>query len=335
MMLAAAMTMLAACERTMTSEELADRSSRLYASAMAELQSGNVDAAIRCFEEVVRSEPGNGNAHFQLAALLEDAKKDYLGAIAHYRQYLVIRPKSDKATVAQDRLRGCETRYVSAVLDKAGLDNKFADELKALREEHSRCGEKLASLSVELDKANRTVAALENEVKSKMRMLECAENLRDEPSVADVPKKPALPTDAELLDEELPGGGKALSSAEMKNLRAMLEEDERTSSQPRPLPGGNGKKAPVEAGSAVKNPPDEAGAGSGKSSGGLPFADKKKKTAERVIPETYTVQEGDTLMRISAKFYGTNRKWRDIREANKTVISTDGRVRAGQVIRLP
>ena len=326
MMLAAAMTMLAACERTMTSEELADRSSRLYASAMAELQSGNVDAAVRCFEEVVRSEPGNGNAHFQLAALLEDAKKDYLGAIAHYRQYLVIRPKSDKATVAQDRLRGCETRYVSAVLDKAGLDNKFADELKALREEHGRCGEKLARLSAELDKANRTVAALENEVKSKMRMLERAENLRDEPSVANAPKKTVRPTDAELLDEELPGGGKALSSAEMKNLRAMLEEDERTSSQPRPMAGGT-----------VKNPPAEASgeAGFEKSSGGLPFADKKKKTAERVIPETYTVQEGDTLMRISAKFYGTNRKWRDIREANKTVISTDGRVRAGQVIRLP
>ena len=42
-----------------------------------------------------------------------------------------------------------------------------------------------------------------------------------------------------------------------------------------------------------------------------------------------------TLMRISAKFYGTNRKWREIRDANRTVISTDGRVRAGQVIKLP
>lgn len=40
-------------------------------------------------------------------------------------------------------------------------------------------------------------------------------------------------------------------------------------------------------------------------------------------------------MRISAKFYGTNHKWRDIREANKTIISPDGRIRAGQVIKLP
>jgi nucleoid-associated protein YgaU len=68
-----------------------------------------------------------------------------------------------------------------------------------------------------------------------------------------------------------------------------------------------------------------------------PFVKKEeaKEKPKRLIPETYTVEEGDTLMRISAKFYGTNRKWRDIREANKTNISSDGRVRAGQVIKLP
>lgn len=316
------MTMLVACEQTMKSEERSDRASRLYTSAMAELQAGNVDAAIKRFEEVVRAEPGNGNAQFQLAALLEDAKKDYLGAIAHYRQYLVIRPKSDKASVALDRLRGCEARYVSTVLDKAGLDNKLAGELKALRDEHVRCGEKIARLSADLDKANRTVAALENEVKSKMRMLERAENLRDDPAVANAPKKSVRPTDAELLDEELPGGGRALSTAEMKNLRAMLEEDERTASKPRPIAVGANK--------------DEGGAAAEKGAVNMPFGDRKeKKKTGRLIPETYTVEEGDTLMRISAKFYGTNRKWRDIREANKTVISTDGRVKAGQVIRLP
>ena len=52
-------------------------------------------------------------------------------------------------------------------------------------------------------------------------------------------------------------------------------------------------------------------------------------------PETYTVQEGDTLYRISTRFYGSSAKWRAIRELNKTTISTDGRLRAGQVIRLP
>jgi nucleoid-associated protein YgaU len=77
----------------------------------------------------------------------------------------------------------------------------------------------------------------------------------------------------------------------------------------------------------AKNPfADVIGSDAGKKDGGK---------SQRDIPETYTVEEGDTLMRISAKFYGTNRKWREIREANKTVISPDGRVRTGQVIKLP
>ena len=67
-----------------------------------------------------------------------------------------------------------------------------------------------------------------------------------------------------------------------------------------------------------------------------PFARKKENSSKRrQIPETYTVEEGDTLMRISAKFYGTNRRWRDIRDANKEIISSDGRVKMGQVIKLP
>ena len=62
---------------------------------------------------------------------------------------------------------------------------------------------------------------------------------------------------------------------------------------------------------------------------------KKKKTSAPGHPETYTVQEGDTLYRISTRFYGNSAKWRAIRELNKATISTDGRLRAGQVIRLP
>ena len=62
---------------------------------------------------------------------------------------------------------------------------------------------------------------------------------------------------------------------------------------------------------------------------------KKDKGAVPPHPQTYTVQEGDTLYRISTRFYGSSAKWRTIRELNKATISTDGRLRAGQVIRLP
>ena len=322
-------SLLIGCNPNETSAmEQADRASRHYASAMAELQAGHVEAAIKGFEEVVGAEPGNGNAHFQLAALLEDVKKDYLGAIVHYRLYLMIRPKSDKAVVAQDRMKGCETRYTAMLIEKAGVENQFATELAKLRAEHGQCGKRAARLSEELEVAKRKIASLEKDVAMKRKMLDRAEAIRDDPSIAKVPTRRTRPSDAELLDDESEGD-RVLSSADIKNLRAMLDEDERTA-----VPPKTAIAASVADKDETAQPPLSTTNQS--SSAVNPFLRKKeKKSSDRLIPETYTVEEGDTLMRISAKFYGTNHKWRDIREANKAIISPDGRVRTGQVIKLP
>ena len=310
--------------------ERGDRASRHYTAAMDELQAGHVDNAIHGFEKVIRAEPGNGNAHFQLAALLEDAKKDYLGAIVHYRLYLTIRPESDKAAVAQDRMKGCETRYAAMLVEKAGVENQFSAELEKLRKEHGQCGQRAARLSESLDEANRKIASLEKDVAMKRKMLERANALVDDPSVASSPKRKSRPTDAELLDDDESDGDRVMSSADITSLRAMLDEDERTAKSPLMATGMVAAAGVDEGGRPPFATTNQA------SSDMNPFAKKKeKKTHERLIPETYTVEEGDTLMRISARFYGTNHKWRAIRDANKTIISPDGRVNAGQIIKLP
>lgn len=313
----AALILFSGCRQAeISAAERADRASRSYSAAMAELQAGRVDSAIERFQEVVRAEPGNGNAHFQLAALLEEAKKDYLSAIIHYRLYCLIRPDSEKAAVALDRMKGCETRYAVDAMTKAGIESKVSAELKALQEEHSQCGKKAAKIADDLEIANRRIAALEKTVEMKNRMLDMAQSIKDNPDVAAKPKKLVRPTDEQLLNDD-DSGSRRISSAEIKNLRAMLDEDEQSAKQPFP---------------PAKNEHSDANAAP------LPLPgqnEKAKDEPKRLIPETYTVEEGDTLMRISAKFYGTNRKWREIRDANKTVISSDGRVRAGQVIKLP
>ena len=326
-----AMLLVSGCRQGGISEiDRADRASRLYSAAMAELQAGRIDSAIKGFQSVVHAEPGNGNAHFQLAALLEDVKKDYLGAMIHYRLYCLIRPDSEKAVVALDRLKGCELRYASAAMTKAGLESKLSVELAALREEHNNCGKKLAKISEELEAAKRKIVAMENAAELKSKMLEKASGIVDETSVANAPRKNLRPTDAQLLDDE-DDNGRRISTKEIKDLRAMLEEDERTAVPPKtdetaakPKTAENKAKSETSA----KNPFAAFGGGEGNGK-------KDGKSPKRIVPETYTVEEGDTLMRISAKFYGTNRRWREIRDANKTIISSDGRVRVGQVIKLP
>jgi nucleoid-associated protein YgaU len=50
---------------------------------------------------------------------------------------------------------------------------------------------------------------------------------------------------------------------------------------------------------------------------------------------TYVVQPGDTLFRIAERHYGDISKWTTVRDANKSRISSDGRVRVGQILLIP
>jgi nucleoid-associated protein YgaU len=50
---------------------------------------------------------------------------------------------------------------------------------------------------------------------------------------------------------------------------------------------------------------------------------------------TYTVQSGDTLGKISIRFYGTSRRYMDIYNANRDVLSTPSSLKVGQTLRIP
>lgn len=53
------------------------------------------------------------------------------------------------------------------------------------------------------------------------------------------------------------------------------------------------------------------------------------------LPTEYTVEKGDTLQKISKKFYDTYRKWNKIYEANKGKIKDPNRVKTGITITIP
>ncbi len=51
--------------------------------------------------------------------------------------------------------------------------------------------------------------------------------------------------------------------------------------------------------------------------------------------QTYIVQPGDTLGKISQKFYGTTRRYMDIYEANRSILSSPSSVAVGQELSIP
>lgn len=51
--------------------------------------------------------------------------------------------------------------------------------------------------------------------------------------------------------------------------------------------------------------------------------------------KTYVVKKGDTLVRISERFYGTKGKWKTIWEANQTRIPNPDRIKVGTKLIIP
>jgi len=52
-------------------------------------------------------------------------------------------------------------------------------------------------------------------------------------------------------------------------------------------------------------------------------------------PKTYVVAEGDTLTRISRKFYGTSGRWQDILKANPGVVKGEKSLVVGSTLKIP
>lgn len=57
--------------------------------------------------------------------------------------------------------------------------------------------------------------------------------------------------------------------------------------------------------------------------------------ATAAIPRMYTVRRGDTLIGLARRFYNDQNRWKDIWNANRSVIADPNRIMPGWEIRLP
>lgn len=58
-------------------------------------------------------------------------------------------------------------------------------------------------------------------------------------------------------------------------------------------------------------------------------------TQEKEEFTNYTVQKGDTLQKISTKFFGTTKKWKKIFNANQDILKSPDKVRPGMTLKIP
>ena len=315
----AVLTSLTACDRIGGREFAKERADRLYRTAMDDYQSGRLPQAVEGLREVCGKDPANASARFQLACLLQDFSKDYFEAACAFREYLMQRPDSDKAKLAKERLAACEKGLASILCDKYGLNSVSEQQklLDAAHAEYKLLEARNKKLSADLESAMRRIAALSQETdRLKVAMASAADD--ETASTADSEIKTAKA----LLDE---GGGEddgaaQTLEAEKKTAKALLD-DEDADAKPMLAQDPEAKKKRDEAKAKEEAARREAAA--------------KAEPLHEKRPDTYVVQEGDTLYKIAMRFYGRSSAWSLIRDANKAIISMDGRVRTGQKITLP
>ncbi len=60
-----------------------------------------------------------------------------------------------------------------------------------------------------------------------------------------------------------------------------------------------------------------------------------EETSSKAAVTEYVIQKNDTLQKISKKVYGTYKKWYQIYEANKDILTDPNRIKPGLTIRIP
>ena len=312
-----ALSCLAACDSRTAADFRQERASRQYQSAMDDYTAGRLDAAMNGFEKVLRSDPGNTSARFQLACLQQDSRHDNLGAFCNYREYLLQAPDSDKAKMAKERLAICERAVAEELAKKLNLigDAAIAEEIELVRKELAETKKVRDQLVEKLKQTEERSSGLQSENERIRKLLASLGGEGSEPRE----KADIVSSVKDLLDDE-PDAPAVSALDEAKALNDLAEADDGETASASSL-------LPVQAADAKdKKRAEEEAAKKAKA------AHDEKKNA---IPDTYVVQEGDTLYKIALRFYGKTSAWKLIREANKESISTDGRVRTGQTLRLP
>ncbi len=351
-----ALLLLNGCSRrTLSDYEKKQRGNALFRQAINAEESGDIEGAIRLYKQVMIDEPRAYSAHFMLATLLHDHAEDYIAAIYHYERYIELEPDSEKRPLAEERIK----------IAKHLLAPKLVRSVEATSPSLQQ-----AHLLKEAARLNGIIVRLEGEKADQAERIEksegvhrelVAENLRLRKIVEQMRGSEAVAESATSVRERIGDISGAVGEASAGVGRTELEALRREAAASRgAVPSATAKKPVVEVpsvksvldkvqhrlagpeGDDSKKAENDREARAVATGGDLSEfslfkapAKTDKDAAERAEKQIYVVQPGDTLMRIADRFYGDNTKWKRIRDANRTQIGPDGRVRAGQNIVIP
>lgn len=293
-----------------------ERNNRIVAKAYEMAEQGDYTAAVLLFNKALEAYPTMARPHLDLALILHDHQKDskdYMRAIYHYQRYLELRPGSDKDDMINERIRQAERAFVAQRVTVNGVDGSSAMQLL---EENQALRLQVEALKRSADEHMAELTQLREAERQRLRATVTG---IDSTTVAGatVPDESAVvPVEPDLTDVVRP--------VSVSNQASTIAETTPRSTVPRPA------AEPVsmpEAIAAIAPSNTQAPAA-------VPSYAEEDNISASGKNRTYTVQRGDSLMKIANKVYGDATRYRGIQKANH-MQPGDLVVRVGQVLIIP
>ena len=142
------------CENKTASLDDRDLEKPLMKRAAERTEAGDIDSAIRLYTKALEEDPGTARGHLDVALLLDDYKQDYVGAIYHYRRYLVLRDETEKRGMIEERVRRAEHLFAASIMAPSQQNDaiaKLEKENNSLRSNVRTLSRKVVAMQAELD----------------------------------------------------------------------------------------------------------------------------------------------------------------------------------------
>lgn len=111
--------------------------------------SGDFDGAIHEYNAALDKRGDMPQAHFELAVIYHQNKKDYIRAVYHYQRFLELSPKSEKRSLVEGEMKRAKMEFAAALPDRP---SEAIQTIAAMEKERELLKSRVAELQQELDK---------------------------------------------------------------------------------------------------------------------------------------------------------------------------------------
>jgi tetratricopeptide (TPR) repeat protein len=147
---------LLGCARSVPLSDADEERNPYYQKAKKMCQSGDYQAAAGLYENALRADPQSAPAHLELGLLYDEKLGDPIAAVYHYRQYLALRPDSDKRQLVQDFIERARLSLAAKLPEAPTVD---PNQVARLQSENAGLMQENITLRARVAELERAVAA--------------------------------------------------------------------------------------------------------------------------------------------------------------------------------